>query len=85
LVLIGEKEPYHMNAQDGGYYSTFVRGLEPGKRYRYLLNEDRARPDPVSRSQPEGVACPSEVVDPNAFRWEDQSLERDSPGGDDPL
>jgi len=73
LVVIGEKEPHRMNAAEGGYYSTFVRGLDPGKRYRYLLNEDRARPDPVSRSQPEGVHGPSEVVDPNAFRWEDQN------------
>jgi maltooligosyltrehalose trehalohydrolase len=72
LVIMGEKEPHRMNAEEGGYYSTFVRGLGPGKRYRYLLNEGRARPDPVSRSQPEGVHGPSEVVDPNAFRWEDQ-------------
>ncbi|HSB07378.1 MAG TPA: malto-oligosyltrehalose trehalohydrolase [Thermodesulfobacteriota bacterium] len=72
LVIIGDKELYRMSAGDRGYFSTFVQGLERGKRYCYLLNEDRARPDPVSRSQPEGVHGPSEVVDPYAFGWEDR-------------
>jgi maltooligosyltrehalose trehalohydrolase len=72
LVLMGDREPYPMNPEDRGYYSTFLRGLEEGRRYCYLLNEDRPRPDPVSRSQPEGVHGPSEIVDPRQFRWEDQ-------------
>ena len=35
------------------------------------LNGDTADPDPYSRSQPEGVHGPSEVVDPEAFDWHD--------------
>jgi maltooligosyltrehalose trehalohydrolase len=72
LVIIGEKEPFAMNAEGRGYFSTFVQGLEPGRRYCYLLNEDRPRPDPVSRFQPEGVHGPSEVIDPSQFKWGDQ-------------
>jgi maltooligosyltrehalose trehalohydrolase len=72
LVLMGDKEPRPMNPEDRGYFSTFIQGLEPGRRYCYLLNEGQARPDPVSRFQPEGVHGPSEVVDPNTFVWEDQ-------------
>jgi maltooligosyltrehalose trehalohydrolase len=72
LVIMGEKEPFPMNAEGRGYFSTFVQGLEPGRRYCYLLNEDRPRPDPVSRFQPEGVHGPSEVIDPSQFKWEDQ-------------
>ncbi len=72
LVIVGNKEPYPMNAEDRGYFSTFIRGLEPGRRYCYLLNEEQPRPDPVSRSQPEGVHGPSEIIDPGKFRWEDQ-------------
>ena len=72
LVIMGDKEPYLMNPEDRGYFSTFIQGLEPGRRYCYLLNEDQPRPDPVSRSQPEGVHGPSEIVDPRQFRWEDQ-------------
>ncbi|OGP94073.1 MAG: malto-oligosyltrehalose trehalohydrolase [Deltaproteobacteria bacterium RBG_16_47_11] len=73
LVIMGEKEPHLMNPEDRGYFSTFIQGLEPGRRYCYLLNEDRPRPDPVSRFQPEGVHGPSEVIDPSKFKWEDQS------------
>ena len=72
LVIIGEKESFPMNAEGKGYFSIFIQGLEPRRRYCYLLNEDRPRPDPVSRFQPEGVHGPSEVVDPSQFKWEDQ-------------
>jgi maltooligosyltrehalose trehalohydrolase len=69
---MGDKEPYPMSPEDRGYFSTFLPGLEPGRKYCYLLNEDQPRPDPVSRSQPEGVHGPSEIVDPGQFKWEDQ-------------
>jgi len=71
LVLIGGKEPYIMDPEEKGYFSTFIQGLGSGRRYCYLLNEDRPRPDPVSRSQPEGVHDPSEIIDPGQFQWED--------------
>jgi hypothetical protein len=35
-------------------------------------NGTRALPDPVSRSQPEGMHGPSEVVDAAAFPWSDR-------------
>lgn len=72
LIITGEKELLPMNAEGRGYFSTLIQGLEPGRRYCYLLNEDRPRPDPVSRFQPEGVHGPSEVIDPSQFKWEDQ-------------
>lgn len=62
----------HPLASDGdGVFSGEVRGLRAGARYRYVLDGARALPDPVSRSQPEGVHGPSAVVDPSAFRWTD--------------
>jgi maltooligosyltrehalose trehalohydrolase len=72
LILKGKKEPIQMNAEGKGYFSIFIQGFESGTRYWYLLNEDRPRPDPISRSQPEGVHGPSEVVDPRQFKWKDQ-------------
>jgi maltooligosyltrehalose trehalohydrolase len=72
LVIIGEKDPYPMKAEDKGYFSTFIQGLEPGRRYCYLLNEGQPRPDPVSRFQIEGVHGPSEVINPSEFEWKDQ-------------
>jgi len=72
LVIIGDKEPYPMNAEDRRYFSTFIQNLKPKKSYCYLLNKDQPRPDPVSRFQPEGVHGPSQIINPNQFQWEDQ-------------
>src|SRR5439155_16852125 len=47
---------------------------EAGTRYRYRLgDDDRGYPDPASRFQPEGPHGPSEIVDPRAFEWSDDS------------
>ncbi|MXN73778.1 DUF3459 domain-containing protein [Burkholderia sp. 4701] len=40
-----------------------------GARYRYRLDDAVSIPDPASRSQPDGLRGPSEVVDPRAFTW----------------
>lgn len=72
LVITGEPQPFPMNAEGRGYFSTLIRDLEPGRRYHYLLSGDRLRPDPVSRYQPEGVHGPSEIIDPSEFEWKDR-------------
>ena len=51
-----------MEPEEKGYFTAFVKGLRSGARYVYHLNDDRDRPDPVSRYQPEGVHGPSEVI-----------------------
>ncbi len=53
-----------------GYHHAVVEDVPHGTRYFFRLDEDRERPDPASRSQPEGVHGPSEVVDPK-FPWTD--------------
>ena len=53
-----------------GYYQAVVDGVAPGSLYFYRLNETKERPDPASRSQPQGVHGPSQVIDPG-FPWED--------------
>lgn len=58
-----------LDPEDGGYHAGFVEGIGPGTRYRYRLDEGASYPDPASRSQPEGVHGPSEVVDPDAYCW----------------
>ncbi|HEX6107641.1 MAG TPA: malto-oligosyltrehalose trehalohydrolase [Gemmatimonadales bacterium] len=55
----------------GGYHGGLIRETGVGARYRYRLDGGSAYPDPVSRSQPEGVHGPSEVVDTAAFQWTD--------------
>jgi len=66
-------EPLEREA--GGYFSGRVEGIGPGARYRYRLDGGESYPDPASRSQPEGVHGPSEVVDPSAYRWQDAGWE----------
>jgi maltooligosyltrehalose trehalohydrolase len=46
----------------------FVRGPAAAITYSYLIEGVR-RPDPASRFQPEGVHGPSQIVDPDGFRW----------------
>jgi maltooligosyltrehalose trehalohydrolase len=62
---------FGLEAQPDGVWTSLVPGAAVGSRYRFRLNGQAAFPDPYSRSQPEGVHGPSEVVDPNAFEWHD--------------
>lgn len=58
--------------EEGGYHGGWVADAVAGNRYRYLLGDRHAFPDPASRFQPEGPHGPSEIVDPSAFVWGDQ-------------
>ena len=60
--------------EDGatGFFHARVPGFGAGTRYAFALEDDqRAYPDPASRSQPDGPHGASEVVDPTAFTWTD--------------
>lgn len=61
-----------MQPASQGYFEVTVEGVGPCARYRYLLDGKKARPDPASRFQPEGVHGPSAVVDPDSFGWTDR-------------
>ncbi len=64
--------PIPLASRDLGYFEATVPGVEPGIRYRYVLDGQKERPDPASRFQPDGVHGPSAVVDPASFQWSDQ-------------
>jgi maltooligosyltrehalose trehalohydrolase len=72
LRMVGEPDDLLMNPEPKGYFTTFLVNGKEGTRYYYVLDGDRARPDPASRFQPEGVHGPSGVIDPALFQWEDQ-------------
>jgi maltooligosyltrehalose trehalohydrolase len=65
LIVLLEKD-----AQ--GYHQAIIDGVEPGALYFYRLDQDKERPDPASRFQPQGVHGPSQVVD-SYFSWQDQN------------
>ncbi len=59
-----------MERYPDGTWGLLVPDLEAGARYRYKLSGGTF-PDPCSRSQPEGVHGPSEVIDPYRYVWND--------------
>ncbi|HLJ74995.1 MAG TPA: malto-oligosyltrehalose trehalohydrolase, partial [Thermoanaerobaculia bacterium] len=72
-VVIDDRD-HPLDPAERDYFRGVVRSAHAGTRYRFRL--DRARetfPDPASRFQPEGPHGPSEVVDPNAYRWRERN------------
>ncbi len=55
-----------------GYFRGIVDRIPAGSRHRYRLNGAREFPDPTSRSQPEGVRGPSDLI-VRHFEWQDAS------------
>jgi maltooligosyltrehalose trehalohydrolase len=70
-VLLEGRAPVPLQRATDGLFATVVQDAKVGSRYRYRLDGERDRPDPVSRYQPEGVHGPSVVVDPGDFPWTD--------------
>ncbi len=54
-----------------GYWEITAGDISDKTRYLYQLNGEKARPDPASHFQPEGVHGPSQVIDHDSFQWED--------------
>lgn len=67
-VTAPEDRVIPLQSAGGGYYEAQVAGLAAGTRYLVRLDGKQERPDPASRSQPEGVHGPSELID-TAFDW----------------
>lgn len=81
LVLLdelGERDRVIEMEHEGSYWRARVAGIGAGQRYAYLVDGHGPFPDPCSRSQPEGVHMPSEVVDP-CFDWGTAAFEPPPP------
>jgi maltooligosyltrehalose trehalohydrolase len=61
-----ELENRCLTPQSGGVFEGLAPG-GPGDEYFYVLDGDRALPDPWSRFQPEGIKGPSRVVDTSRY------------------
>jgi len=62
-----------MKKLDAGWFEHTDAQAGPGTLYRYRIEGELLVPDPVSRFQPRDVDGPSEVIDPQAFKWSDQA------------
>ncbi len=76
VVLVNaEGETLHqapLQSRDGGYFEGLVAVAGAGALYYFELADGTRLPDPASRFQPDGPHGPSEVVDPETYRWHDQ-------------
>ena len=64
-----------MEKQGFGYWEKSVDRIEPGTRYKYMIDTGGSFPDPASLSQPEGVHGPSELIRLEDFNWTDEGWE----------
>ena len=60
-------------SRHGEDFHVLVPQAQSGQTYSLVPDDSKERLDPVSRSQPQGVHGPSEIVDPDAFQWTDQN------------
>lgn len=64
------EQPLH--AEGDGYFSGLCPEVGAGALYHLRLDQIEAPlPDPASRYQPRGPRGPSEVIDPQSYRWSD--------------
>ncbi len=71
-IVAPQERLIHMQQNARGYWQTKATDIEPGTLYKYLLDGELDRPDPASHSQPEDVHGPSQVVDHDAFHWDER-------------
>jgi maltooligosyltrehalose trehalohydrolase len=65
-----QKKLLPMRALPGGYFHVEPSGIESGAEYKFVLDGEKERPDPVSRFQPHGVHGPSQLLR-SQFEWSD--------------
>jgi malto-oligosyltrehalose trehalohydrolase len=53
----------------GGWFEAVLENRPAGTLYSYVLPDGTRVPDPASRFQPYDVHGPSEVIDPQGYRW----------------
>ncbi len=67
-----ETQRLKLNKEEYGYWNLNVSHINAGTRYMFITDKAGPRPDPASRSQPNGVHGPSEVISFHDFEWHDQ-------------
>ena len=71
VELVINERRIAMTAAPAGYHEITIDDCPEGTRYLFALPNGNERPDPASRSQPDGVHAASEVIGAD-FEWHDQ-------------
>jgi malto-oligosyltrehalose trehalohydrolase len=73
LCLGSAKGPMRipLDRRDNGWFELVTNAAGAGTKYKFRIDNEREVPDPASRFQPQDVNGPSEVIDPDAFDWQD--------------
>lgn len=72
LRLLGSSQrDLPMRQLEAGWFELVCGDAKRGSQYQFVIDSQQAVPDPASRYQPVDVHGPSEVVDPEAFEWND--------------
>src|SRR5690349_4187927 len=70
-LAIEGRPPMPLTTSGDGWFEG-VANSGAGTRYRYLLQDGQAVPDPASRSQDRDVHGHSIVIDPASYQWQTQ-------------
>jgi malto-oligosyltrehalose trehalohydrolase len=73
LCLDNASDPIPLEPLAEGWFELVTDLARSGTQYRFRIDDKQEVPDPAARFQPKDVHGPSEVVDPEAFDWQDQS------------
>src|SRR5579862_1054043 len=73
LVLHDPARALKVPSIGDGWFELTTSDAHVGSRYGYRIDGGVEVPDPASRSNPDDVHGPSEVIDSTAFEWDDQA------------
>ncbi len=65
------EEKITMQKDEDGFFSYESDNIRPGQKYFYMPDDKQDYPDPASFYQPDGVHEPSEVIDHDAYQFND--------------
>ncbi len=71
-LALGEDRHVPMQAANG-WHEALAVDAAPGTHYRFDVGNGLLVPDPASRHNPDDVHGASAVVDPRAYRWNDEA------------
>lgn len=71
-LVLDEGEPQRMTPSGDGWFERTEPQARPGTLYAFRLPDGLTVPDPASRHQPKDVHGPSELINPEAYRWQNE-------------